>query len=387
MNVNAMDVRDETGFRPGWGGKMNEQFTQNPSNDGERRLSPSTGRIIHGGKRGPQKGFSLIELMIAMAVGLLIIAGVSNMFGGVLRGDADMLASMRLNSDLSSAMTLMTSEIRRAGFCVSRGGDDCWEQDGSDANSMINLVDTDSDGRADCILYSYDRDDNGTIEGTERGGFDLAGGTLRMRRSCNADPDNATQVQACSTVCDNDLDTWEAMLDPNDFTVDTLTMTTDGSRCIHNGTQSYWYIEDGSQSIKFPCRQWIADPTDAAVNGDGDSLAIFYLSDLDDPAAGYQAKEASFNKNLTGTDGSTANLSSGMWTSPTTDSDGNPIALNDRLRDEKEYNGTLEARRINIRITATMNISDGSAMTKTLESSVKVRNEQVNTECPSGTCP
>jgi prepilin-type N-terminal cleavage/methylation domain-containing protein len=326
-----------------------------------------------------QKGFSLIELMISMAVGLLIIAGVSNMFGGVLRGDSDMLNSMRLNSDLTSAMTLMTTEIRRAGFCM---GPDCWPTDPSTGytDAMINLVDSDADGNADCILYSYDRNDNGTIDADERGGFELRDGNLRMRRSCNADPADVAQINTCSRVCDNDLDDWEAMLDASadagDFTVTELTMTTDGSRCLHSGTQSYWYVKEGAQSIEAPCRHWIRDPTD---DGDGD-LAIYLLDDLDIPTDGYQDESSTFNKVLTGSTGLAFdwNLADGMWQDTSTDTD-----VDEKIGNEREFNGTLEARQINITLTATIPTSDGSNYTKTLSSSVKVRNEQVNTRCPT----
>ncbi|NYT46872.1 MAG: prepilin-type N-terminal cleavage/methylation domain-containing protein [Candidatus Methanofishera endochildressiae] len=46
------------------------------------------------------KGFSLIELMVSMVVGLLVLAAVTGIFLAMLNSNNDNLKSMRLNQDL-----------------------------------------------------------------------------------------------------------------------------------------------------------------------------------------------------------------------------------------------------------------------------------------------
>ena len=62
-----------------------------------------------------QKGYTLVELMVAMALGLVVVAGVSAAYLGTLRTNADSLKMMRLNEELRAIMTLMVRDIRRAG--------------------------------------------------------------------------------------------------------------------------------------------------------------------------------------------------------------------------------------------------------------------------------
>lgn len=61
-------------------------------------------------------GFSLVELMIAMAVGLLILAGVFSLFGSTVQTQTRTLAMASLNQELRVAMDLMSRDIRRAGY-------------------------------------------------------------------------------------------------------------------------------------------------------------------------------------------------------------------------------------------------------------------------------
>jgi len=63
-----------------------------------------------------QKGFTLIELMIAMMLGLIVIGGALSIYISTIRSSSDVVNSARLNYDLDSAMQLMVNDIRRAGY-------------------------------------------------------------------------------------------------------------------------------------------------------------------------------------------------------------------------------------------------------------------------------
>jgi prepilin-type N-terminal cleavage/methylation domain-containing protein len=62
-----------------------------------------------------QQGYTLIELMISMLIGLIILAAVIGMFVSMVKSDNDYLKSIRLNQELRAAMSLITRDIRRSG--------------------------------------------------------------------------------------------------------------------------------------------------------------------------------------------------------------------------------------------------------------------------------
>lgn len=61
-------------------------------------------------------GFSLLELMLGMTLGLLVLASVLAFYGTVVRSSADNLKGARLNQDLRATLNLISRELRRAGF-------------------------------------------------------------------------------------------------------------------------------------------------------------------------------------------------------------------------------------------------------------------------------
>lgn len=62
-----------------------------------------------------QGGFTLIELMVSMLIGLIILAAVITMFVTMIKSDSDNLKTIRLNQELRAAMGLMIRDIRRSG--------------------------------------------------------------------------------------------------------------------------------------------------------------------------------------------------------------------------------------------------------------------------------
>jgi len=62
-----------------------------------------------------QRGFTLIELMISMVIGLVILSAVIGIFVSMIKADNDYLKSVRLNQELRAAMSLITRDIRRSG--------------------------------------------------------------------------------------------------------------------------------------------------------------------------------------------------------------------------------------------------------------------------------
>lgn len=62
-----------------------------------------------------QRGLSLVELMVGMAVGLFIVAGAALMVSNQLNDNRRLLVEAQVQQDLRAAAEIMAREIRRAG--------------------------------------------------------------------------------------------------------------------------------------------------------------------------------------------------------------------------------------------------------------------------------
>jgi prepilin peptidase dependent protein B len=104
------------------------------------------------------KGFTLAELMVGIALGLLVVLG--SLFGlkYTLGGSSALSINTQMDADMQAAMTLLTRELRRAGY---------WGQAaaavGVDPNLYKNpFADISSSGT--CIRFSYDFNGNGALD-------------------------------------------------------------------------------------------------------------------------------------------------------------------------------------------------------------------------------
>ena len=109
-------------------------------------------------KRG--SGFSLVELLISLLLGSVLLAMVIGLYVTGVSTSASSLKYSRLRSDLQAMISIMETDIRRAGF----GGSDFMV--GSGANKTI-------DSTSHCIIYSYDHDETGTVNDSNKMGIRL----------------------------------------------------------------------------------------------------------------------------------------------------------------------------------------------------------------------
>lgn len=192
------------------------------------------------------RGMTLIEIMIALLLGLMVIGGVMTIYISSIRGSTDIANSARLNYDLDSVMQLMVNDIRRAGYW----GD---AVSGSNAKNNPPTCDTgnpftcgDADiviskktGEADdsCILYTYDFDDgdstttpeepDGNVNLNEYFGFRLNGNGVDMRYSV----DDVTNIS-----CDDG--NWENIVDTETVSINSLSFSLANSKCKNNTTSA-----------------------------------------------------------------------------------------------------------------------------------------------------
>ena len=63
-----------------------------------------------------QRGLSIVELMVGIAVGMFLVAGAVTMFVGNLTSSRQLLVEARVNQDLRATIDLISRDLRRAGY-------------------------------------------------------------------------------------------------------------------------------------------------------------------------------------------------------------------------------------------------------------------------------
>lgn len=184
-----------------------------------------------------QTGFSLIEIMIALLLGLVVVGGAITMYIATIRGSTDTLRSARLNHDLDSSMQLMINDIRRAGYWGGAiAGSDAEDNPFTAAATNIQIMDfTDADGVAHasgCILYTYDggsggNDGNGIVDGNEYYGFRLDRNAVWMRMTG-------------TTTADCTDGNWERITDESQLSATALTFSDAPSQCQNTTTDTVY---------------------------------------------------------------------------------------------------------------------------------------------------
>ena len=115
-------------------------------------------------QRGPGAALAFPALLIALLLGSVLLAMVISLYVTSVSTSAKSLKYSRLRADLQSIMSLMETDIRRAGH----GGSAFMV--GSGASKTVDSINTTD---KDCIVYYYDHDSTDTITSSNKMGFRL----------------------------------------------------------------------------------------------------------------------------------------------------------------------------------------------------------------------
>ena len=63
-----------------------------------------------------ERGLSIIELMVGIAVGLIVVTGIAKLFADYVSGTKRQMLEIRVNQELRAAADLVARDIRRAGY-------------------------------------------------------------------------------------------------------------------------------------------------------------------------------------------------------------------------------------------------------------------------------
>ncbi|MGS2720301.1 prepilin cleavage protein [Paraglaciecola aestuariivivens] len=162
-----------------------------------------------------QSGASLIELMIAMALGIAALSAIASLVGYGIGVNGKLLSNSRLNEEINSIGALITRDIKRAGFNADTINMVSSPADFPSAfrNSVVVSEHPDEDEDS-CLLYAYDQNANGvldTVANNENFGFRLRNGTVEIR----------TNGATCAS------ETWQALTDPKIVTITELSFDTE----------------------------------------------------------------------------------------------------------------------------------------------------------------
>ena len=192
-------------------------------------------RVVRAKNRslGCERGISLVELLIGLAVGSLIVAGALTVFAKISFSGLENVRMVRLNEQLRNTLGVMRREIQRAGYV------DAWPP-GSTTPADLDLAamgdfgtitlggacaDGDGDGAVECtcILYSYDEDGDGAKPvapnvGDEDFGFRFNSGAVERdttAATCAAGED-ITDGEVTITALSFELDPSSTIVELND---------------------------------------------------------------------------------------------------------------------------------------------------------------------------
>jgi len=157
--------------------------------------------------RSWRNGFVLTEFVIAMGIGLFLIAGLLTVMTHWLGVDGHLLTRSRLNRELGDVLALMRREVGRAGY---------WGRSGDGPEEVNGYQGITAPGNR-CLLYRYDHrgdDRDGVPSADDMSGFRLNNGVVQYR----------TRTRGCvHDACDRcNLGIWWALTDANFVTVESL---------------------------------------------------------------------------------------------------------------------------------------------------------------------
>lgn len=181
--------------------------------------------------RKRQSGFTITELLIAVALGLTVISSVTMGYLATFRSSVGTLAASKLTQDMNALMTLMVADLRRAGYSGGLAAPltNSFSILNATALEVIDNMTSDTQaaaqGSGTCVVYSYDINHDGVVDDSELLGFRLNSGVLQMRTS-----GLSTNPDSCANATGQN---WSDLTDADFMTVDELTFDLAASACLN----------------------------------------------------------------------------------------------------------------------------------------------------------
>lgn len=124
-----------------------------------------------------QRGFSLVELMVALIAGMIVSGAVLSFFLSSMKSNGEYVQSTRLTQELRNTLDLMTRDLQRAGY-----DQDALKYLALGSSTPFTLISLDVANS--CVIYSYDKANVAT--GSAAGALDVNNGEIHALRRVSA---------------------------------------------------------------------------------------------------------------------------------------------------------------------------------------------------------
>jgi type II secretory pathway component PulJ len=144
-------------------------------------------------------GFTLIELLIASVLGIVVIGSVITVFATTVRYNSDNLQMIRLNQELRGVMSLISRDLKRAGYFNSAAVTTTYLDTFGGADTGSYLYN-------DCVYFAYDIDADGVAEDSDFIAYKLLGSEINQGTGSGVNLAASPPDFDCNTNV-----TWEAL--------------------------------------------------------------------------------------------------------------------------------------------------------------------------------
>ncbi len=128
-----------------------------------------------------QRGLTLIELLVGLALALLVVASGTMLLTTHLREHRSLLLEARLMQDLRTATDLVARDLRRAGYWSDAAAGVWSPAEAAHANPYAALAPAAAASDAANFAYSRDAIENHVLDGNEQFGFRLRNKAIEIQ--------------------------------------------------------------------------------------------------------------------------------------------------------------------------------------------------------------
>jgi len=201
-------------------------------------------------------GFSIVELMVAMLIGLILISTVMGIYVSTVKNSRDLLSSASLSQELTAVMSILVSDIRRSGYWsgvnnsqrISDNPLYLIQEKTPKTNSatfrmpyVINISESQN-----CISFAYDADNDTGLKIQEKDVF-----AFRLKNKAIQTLQRVNLINFSKNGCANNAGSWMNITDSGVISISDLHIQTIHSQCLNLNTQKQWFID--TDSNRFPC--------------------------------------------------------------------------------------------------------------------------------------
>jgi prepilin peptidase dependent protein B len=157
-----------------------------------------------------QRGLSLVELMVGVAIGLFVVAGATMLVSNQLGDNRRLLLETQIQQDLRAAADIIARDIRRSGYWQA-AETGVWHAGAVavSTNPYTALAPAASGVAASAVQFNYSRGaENDAVDVTDEAGFRLNNGAIQMRVGGNWQPltdDRTLRVTAFQVTLNTQL--------------------------------------------------------------------------------------------------------------------------------------------------------------------------------------